>query len=450
MWRSGTDAPGRQAREESRRLIARPADGRQNAVELHIPSLGSWQLFAALLIVAAMVSSLSVGVKHLKQQKHAKMAGDQFRDLEGETKTGGPNVALRSPECLKEGVTFPIKAILQNNLAGKGPDQGEETIEYLVTREAYGSDTEDFKVSLHAMSAYEPHPAEWNGLQGNFGIINELPGRDVRLRFKFKDMANAPVWLQSFDLLVCDLDGGSSSTEYVRAFGRHQAYWAKNTQLQLRSFGDSVEYSLNYPYRKELSSLTDLGAGNPTYAGELTPEQQRTCVSLRFGKVDHIDLVLGSERPDSAASGDRAWRDNHSDAGAPGPGVRSFFFAFTGLEHCAMQHASSSTTSTTATISTLTWTTHTVTSSTRSTVTTTPFSTSTIISRTSTTEVMGLPFFAGPGDLPVRPVEKSLRFLSLWAYVGVLVSIALGLVMYWLCYLRQRRGAISSQRLLQL
>ena len=38
------------------------------------------------------------------------MAGDQFRDLEGETKTGGPNVALRSPECLKEGVTFPIKA----------------------------------------------------------------------------------------------------------------------------------------------------------------------------------------------------------------------------------------------------------------------------------------------------------------------------------------------------
>ncbi|CAK9027244.1 unnamed protein product [Durusdinium trenchii] len=135
------------------------------------------------------------------------------------------------------------------------------------------------------MSAYEPHPAEWNGLQGNFGIINELPGRDVRLRFKFKDMANAPVWLQSFDLLVCDLDGGSSSTEYVRAFGRHQAYWAKNTQLQLRSFGDSVEYSLNYPYRKELSSLTDLGAGNPTYAGELTPEQQRTCVSLRFGTV---------------------------------------------------------------------------------------------------------------------------------------------------------------------
>lgn len=38
-------------------------------------------------------------------------------------------------------------------------------------------------------------------------------------------MANAPVWLQSFDLLVCDLDGGSSSTEYVRAFGRHQVAW---------------------------------------------------------------------------------------------------------------------------------------------------------------------------------------------------------------------------------
>ena len=40
---------------------------------------------------------------------------------------------------------------------------------------------------------------------------------------RFRDVANTPLWLDSFDLLLCDLDGGSKSTEFARAFGEHKA-----------------------------------------------------------------------------------------------------------------------------------------------------------------------------------------------------------------------------------
>ena len=36
-------------------------------------------------------------------------------------------------------------------------------------------------------------------------------------------MGDAPLWLETFDILLCDLDGGYESTEYARVHGRHQA-----------------------------------------------------------------------------------------------------------------------------------------------------------------------------------------------------------------------------------
>lgn len=36
-------------------------------------------------------------------------------------------------------------------------------------------------------------------------------------------MANAPLQLDGFRLLLCDLDGSRDGFEYVRAYGRHQA-----------------------------------------------------------------------------------------------------------------------------------------------------------------------------------------------------------------------------------
>ena len=40
-------------------------------------------------------------------------------------------------------------------------------------------------------------------------------------------MANTPMWLDSFDLLLCDLDGGSRSTDFARVFDPHEVHGKK-------------------------------------------------------------------------------------------------------------------------------------------------------------------------------------------------------------------------------
>ena len=42
-------------------------------------------------------------------------------------------------------MTYLIKAILHNNLAGHGPDTGEEDMRFLVSKERHGADAEDLK-----------------------------------------------------------------------------------------------------------------------------------------------------------------------------------------------------------------------------------------------------------------------------------------------------------------
>lgn len=396
-----------------------------------IRHFSSWKIFTSALILVVIVSSIGVGSHHLRRSM-AELAGQRSRAAPVRSKISDPAPRI-PPGCMGKGMTYLIKAILHNNLAGLGPDRGEEDMQFLVSQERHGADTQDIKVSVRAMSAYTPHSASWNGMQGDFASINQMPGQDVKLRFQFRDVANTPLWLDSFDLLLCDLDGGSTSTEFARAFGEHKAYWAHGTKLQLKSHGDYVEYNLKYPYRDAPVQKEDLGVDNPVYAGDLTKKQQQNCVSLHYGSVDHIDLVLGS------TSYPFGWG-----------GVRSFFFAFTGLDHCGSKllRASSSTTSATLTTSTVTRTSLTSTSFTTSatsstsgssqtvstkTITTYTTSTATTVTATTTTEVAGLPIFASPGYVSLQPVNNILRFLAMWAYVAVLLSSASGLVMYWLC-----------------
>lgn len=42
-------------------------------------------------------------------------------------------------------------------------------------------------------------------------------------------MANTPMWLDSFDLLLCDLDGGSRSTDFARVFDPHEVALKKGS-----------------------------------------------------------------------------------------------------------------------------------------------------------------------------------------------------------------------------
>jgi len=421
-----------QERDESRRLVVRHTTDAPQPAALtpSIRHFSSWKIFASALMLVVVVSSIGVGGKHLKQSMESLAARSKpARVMEPKIFDPAPRIPSG---CMQEGTTYLIKAILHNNLAGRGPDQGEENMLFLVSRERHGADREDFKVSVTAISSYTPHSASWNGLDGDFASINQMPGQDVKLRFQFRDMANTPMWLDSFDLLLCDLDGGSRSTDFARVFDPHEAYWGRRTKLQLKSHEDYIEYNLNYPYREVPGEKTDLGAGNPVYSGDLSQQQLQTCVSLKYRSVDRIDLALGS------TSSPYGWG-----------GVRSFFFAFSGLDHCSeLQLASSNTTSATTSSSTFTrtsltstLTTRTTTSSissttkTGSTITFTTFTTSTIstLTRTTTTEVLGIPVFASPGQIASQPLSNMLRFFAMTAYVSALLFSALGVVLYWLC-----------------
>lgn len=49
------------------------------------------------------------------------------------------------------------------------------------------------QVSVTAISSYTPHSASWNGLDGDFASINQMPGQDVKLRFQCLGW-----WMHSF------------------------------------------------------------------------------------------------------------------------------------------------------------------------------------------------------------------------------------------------------------
>ncbi|CAJ1446747.1 unnamed protein product [Effrenium voratum] len=421
---------GRAAREESRRLILRAPEPEE---------VWPWKWLAVAALLVAALASVSTVSLRARRPTQPNLGLSALAHL-----SAAPAPAM---PCVSETLSYPIKGILQNNLAGKGPDKGAEGMRYLLKATAHGDTWRDLAVSISSLGDYTPHSASWNGLHGDFAVINQVPGHSVRLRFNFYDMAEKPLLLGVFHILLCGMDRSEQSLEYIRAFGPHAAYWSQDTQLDLATSASFVEY---FP-RKGSSTLRygnwgselDLGPQNPTYLAELTELQLASCVSLEYRDVDHIDLLLGSMLADNV--------------GDVGDAARSFFFAFSSLRHCDMQIASSSTvtvtsTSSSATATTRTSTTQTMTSWTRTktgtsttsaatfstaktwtshTATTTTLTTATV---TTTTELIGLPIFASPGDQPWQKLlGRPLRFAAMWLYVGVLLAIALVLVIYWLC-----------------
>ena len=63
-----------------------------------------------------------------------------------------------------------------------GPDKGAEGMRYLLKATAHGDTWRDLAVSISALGDYTPHSASWNGLHGDFAVINQVPGHSVRLR----------------------------------------------------------------------------------------------------------------------------------------------------------------------------------------------------------------------------------------------------------------------------
>ena len=150
-----------------------------------------------------------------------------------------------APTACRHGLqSYPIKAILHNNLAGKGPDGGSEGLVFLVSQRWQGVDVRDVKISMHAVSAYHPADPQWNGLDGEFVSINQFGGQVLRVRILISDVADKPIRLNFFPILLCDLetDSRSSLREYVVTYGPHLAYWSQDTEIGFERMGNVTEY----------------------------------------------------------------------------------------------------------------------------------------------------------------------------------------------------------------
>ena len=146
--------------------------------------------------------------------------------------------------CRQGGESYPIKAVLHNNLAGKGPDAGAEGIVFLVSEQSHGVDVRDLKISMHALGPYHPVNPEWNGLDGEFVSVNQFGGQILRVRIRILDVADATVRLDLFPVLLCDLEANSRNSvrEYARAYGTHWAYWSGDTEIGLEAQDGVTEY----------------------------------------------------------------------------------------------------------------------------------------------------------------------------------------------------------------
>ena len=111
---------------------------------------------------------------------------------------------------------------------------------------------------------------------------------------RFRDVANTPLWLDSFDLLLCDLDGGSTSTEFARAFGEHKASRDGLTALTNRNAGLIVDiwWGHNGTYMT-IMMYTYIFAMVASWdeAEALAPRKKKTCFCYVFNLCQRLQTL---------------------------------------------------------------------------------------------------------------------------------------------------------------
>jgi len=186
--------------------------------------------------------------------------------------------------------------VTQNNLGGWGPDTGEQKIVYKnVGVGGTGGNQFSINMVVTNTSTYTPNAPHRNGKTAGFGYINVKCGSKVNLKFEFINSNNGK--LISFDQLYLsflELDTGNKEQvkEYVEfGPGIEEYYLSPDTQLIQTNFS-------NGGY-KWLATEAGSGNTNPKSPLTLTPVQEAQAVTLRFGNVNPINLLVGTTPRDN-------------------------------------------------------------------------------------------------------------------------------------------------------
>lgn len=105
---------------------------------------------------------------------------------------------------------FLAATVLQSNLGGRGPDEGQSILEFQHVMP-------DTNLIVRAMSEYSPNAlnadggVNRNGIWNGFGVVNMASGSSVDLKFSFVESnSGAPRVMSSFIMSFFDADHGMS------------------------------------------------------------------------------------------------------------------------------------------------------------------------------------------------------------------------------------------------
>jgi len=194
----------------------------------------------------------------------------------------GDSCGLPTDTCQKS-VEVSLDTVIQNNLAGAGPDAGEPGIRF--SRAAIvGGRVID--VVLKAVGGTYAGKVNKNGKKGEFGVVSLKSGRTVDLEYSFVDSESGEsVSLDAVALSFYDLDEGKkgSSRTTLTACGATNAIITTNTELTVDRPNQCYAVS---------SSLHGTAANNPSSPGTLSEDQGARSVTVSYESVSSIQVTV--------------------------------------------------------------------------------------------------------------------------------------------------------------
>jgi len=179
-----------------------------------------------------------------------------------------------------------MEEVLHNNLGHKGPHQGSEGILYKAV-EYFQNMHRDVQVHLHTDSLYNPWNVFANGLNGRFGVFNQLSGHPLDVAFRFTDLAGKPLILKSFSLSIYDMDRDQNPGEGVENVTPvttvHRVYRTSDTLVQ--------ENSGSY-----LGTVPGTYDDNPVQVVAQSKADEDKCLVLEYKDVHTVRITFDSTK----------------------------------------------------------------------------------------------------------------------------------------------------------
>lgn len=197
-----------------------------------------------------------------------------------------------------------IEKVLHSNLGGKGPQAGEQSLVFVSNRTEGGVTVKRLAFKITARSPYAPGWNQMNGLShglvGKYGQVTLKPATNVTLRIQTFDLDTGEVIHlpdAAFTFFDLDEDKGHQASEYVTVKNFTAFEVTPNSEVVMFGNPDG-----STTFQASTQGTYD---DNPVDPLLLTEQQKNRAVTVRFGEVDYVEVVIGAT---PAPSDPGTWR----------------------------------------------------------------------------------------------------------------------------------------------